>query len=263
MQLTQSEANLIFLIMRDLSGDFDHFEVRQRVGESLLELLNADYFASYVWNESENRFACGVNINMSTDNLARYEAHFQFHDPITPTLQRRRKATPVSQVMRHDRLVKTEFFNDFLKKDGLCYGINYFAWDRGTNIGDIRVWRASRKEDFTQRDAIIVDKIGPSFVNALVRARKYDTQRPALRFSQIGDKIHLTMREIEIADLIVFGASDEGICARLLISKPTLRSHITSIFKKTGLNRRTQFARFLVENSSTARQAKHRSVPAH
>ena len=263
MQLTESELNLIFSIMRDLSGDFNHFEVRQRVGESLLELLDADYFASYVWNEDENRFVSGVNINMSTDNLARYEAYFQFHDPITPTLQRRRKATPVSEVMRHDRLVKTEFYNDFLKRDGLSYGINYFAYDRGTNIGDVRVWRGSRKEDFTERDAMIVDKIGPSFVNALVRAQKYDTERPALRFSQIGDKIHLTVRETEIADLIVVGASDEEICTRLLISKSTLRSHITAIFKKTGLVRRTQFAQYLADHSSTVGEPEAFSISTH
>lgn len=263
MQLTESESNLIFSIMRDLSGDFDHFEVRQRVGETLLELLDADYFASYVWKDDENRFVSGVNINMSSDNLARYEAHFQFHDPITPTLQRRRKATPVSEVMRHDRLVKTEFFNDFLKRDGLCYGINYFAYDRGTNIGDVRVWRGSKKEDFSERDAMIIDKIGPSFVNALIRAKKYDTERPALRFSQIRDKIHLTVREVEIADLIVVGASDEEICARLMISKSTLRSHITAIFKKTGLVRRTQFAQFLADNSCTGNQAELFSSATH
>jgi len=186
---------------------------------------------------------------MSPDNLEKYDAYYQFHDPITPTLQRRRRATPVSDVMRHDRLVKTEFFNDFLKRDGLCYGINYFAYDLGANIGDIRVWRGSNREDFSERDARIVDAIGPSFANALVRARKYDRGRQALRFSSIGDRIRLTARESEVADLLVSGASDREICGRLMISKSTLRSHITSIFRKTGLNRRTRLARYLADSS--------------
>ena len=151
--------------------------------------------------------------------------------------------------MNHDRLVKTEFYNDFLKQDGLCYGINYFAYDRGSNIGDVRIWRGDSKEDFSEREAMIVDAIGPSFVNALVRAQQYDLETPALRFRSINEKVRLTDREIEVADLLVIGASDDEICAKLVVSKSTLRSHITSIFKKTGLSRRTQLAQFLSESS--------------
>jgi len=100
MRHSDTETNLIFSIMRDLSGEFDHDEVRRRVGQKLLELLQADYFASYVWDETVQQFVSCVQINMSDDNLRRYENHFQFHDPITPTLQTRRKATPVSEVMQ-------------------------------------------------------------------------------------------------------------------------------------------------------------------
>ena len=250
MDLSERESKLIFSMMQDLSGDFDHSEVRQRVGQSLLELLDADYFASYVWDEDTNTFANGVQINMSDDTLALYDEYYQFRDPITPTLQRRRKATAVSDVMRHDRLVKTEFYNDFLKRDGLCYGINYYAYDRGSNIGDVRIWRGDRKEDFSERDAQIVDAIGPSFVNALIRAKKFDARAPALRFSAIGGHVQLTARECEIADLLVVGASDDEICAKLMISKSTLRTHITAIFRKTGLSRRTQLAQFLRRNIS-------------
>ena len=113
VNLTDQEANLVFSIMRDLSGDFDHTEVRQRVGKTLLELLNADYFASYVWDEEQNKFVSCVQLNMNRENLKVYEDYYQFHDPITPTLQRRKRATPVSEVMSHDKLVRTEFFNDF------------------------------------------------------------------------------------------------------------------------------------------------------
>ena len=56
MNLNAHETGLVFSIMRDLSGDFDHVEVRQRVGQRLLELLKAEYFASYVWDEAESKF---------------------------------------------------------------------------------------------------------------------------------------------------------------------------------------------------------------
>jgi DNA-binding CsgD family transcriptional regulator len=249
LNLTGQETKLVFSIMRDLSGDFDHKEVRQRVGKTLLELLNADYFASYVWDEEQKKFVSCVQLNMNRDNLQVYEDYYQFHDPITPTLQKRKRATPVSEVMSHDRLVKTEFFNDFLKKDGLCFGLNYFAYDRGTNIGDVRIWRGAKRKDFTERDAKIVDAIGPSFVNALLRAENLDDSPSSLSFSQLKDDFQFTLRQAEIADLLVLGLMDDEICDKLCISKPTLRTHIAVIFRKSGLNRRTQLAQCLAEKN--------------
>lgn len=249
MNLTERETRLIFAIMQDLSGEFDDAEIRRRVGKALMELLDAEYFASYVWDDATNKFVSCVQINMTDDNLDRYESYFQFRDPITHTLQRRRHATPVSEIMRHDKLVRTEFFNDFLKQDGLCYGLNFFAYDRGDNIGDLRIWRGANREDFSPRDAQIVDAIGPSLVNALLRARRSEATGGAQRFVQICGDIGFTLREAEVADLLVTGLSDQEICEKLGVSKPTLRSHIGSIFQKSGLNRRSQLAHFLAEKN--------------
>ncbi len=142
--------------------------------------------------------------------------------------------------MAHDKLRRTEFFNDFLYRDGLYYGINLFAWDRGENIGDIRIWRARGKEDFSRRDALMMDAIGPSFVNALLRANRAAGREDAPRFSQLADNWKLTRREAEIADLLITGLTDGDICVSLCISKPTLRSHIGAVFRKTGADRRSQ-----------------------
>ena len=70
MNLTNREADIIFAIMRELSGEFSHDEVRTRVGKQLLDLLDADYFASYVWNDTQRKFVSGVQLNMSDSNLA-------------------------------------------------------------------------------------------------------------------------------------------------------------------------------------------------
>ena len=108
MNLTNREADIIFAIMRELSGEFSHDEVRTRVGKQLLDLLDADYFASYVWNDAQGKFVSGVQLNMSDSNLAQYDEYYQFHDPITHKLQRRHKATPVSEIMAHEKLKNTD-----------------------------------------------------------------------------------------------------------------------------------------------------------
>ena len=76
---------------------------------------------------------------MSDDNLSAYEAYYQFRDPITPALQRGRRTTSVNEVISRPALERSEFFNDFLARDGLYYGINYHARAGTVNVGDLSV----------------------------------------------------------------------------------------------------------------------------
>jgi DNA-binding CsgD family transcriptional regulator len=58
----------------------------------------------------------------------------------------------------------------------------------------------------------------------------------------------LTHREAEIADLLITGLSDDDICLRLAISKSTLRTHVGSIFRKTGAVRRSRLSHILMHH---------------
>ena len=49
--------------------------IRAYIGERMLRLLHADYFASFSWNETNQSFGDCVALNMGTDNLAAYEAY--------------------------------------------------------------------------------------------------------------------------------------------------------------------------------------------
>jgi LuxR family maltose regulon positive regulatory protein len=50
----------------------------------------------------------------------------------------------------------------------------------------------------------------------------------------------LSPREREVLQLIADGCSNPGIAARLVISIPTVKRHITNIYGKLGVRRRTQ-----------------------
>jgi hypothetical protein len=124
MYLTASESRTLSRLFVLLAEDMAEREVRERVGCGLLDLLKADYYASYVWDEAANRFGGRVTLNMDDDNLRSYEAFYQYHDPITFALQARRVPTLVAQVMPQRELMRSEFFNDFLARDGLHWGVN-------------------------------------------------------------------------------------------------------------------------------------------
>lgn len=246
MNLSSKEADIVFRIMAELSGANNSASLRTNVGRLLLDLLGADHFASYVWNEETGTFDRRVAINMADDNLDSYEEHFQFCDPITPVLQRRRRATPVSHIMAQRRLEKTEFFNDFLARDGLRYGINFHAHCGGRNIGDLRIWRSPHKENFSQRDVDMLDAIGIAFTNSMRHCSMTQCDgepgnlKGDFRIAGPSGTGGLTVREQEIATAIALGKPDKIIAGDLGIGFSTVRTHIKHIFRKLGVQSRTQ-----------------------
>ncbi|HUP09990.1 MAG TPA: helix-turn-helix transcriptional regulator, partial [Caldimonas sp.] len=124
MFLSAAQGRTLSKLMVTLAEPLGEAEVRQRIGAHMLELLEADYYASYVWDTARGVFDGRIALNMDDSNLAAYESYYQYHDPITPLMQPRRQATLVEQVMPQSQLVKTEFFNDFLFRDGLYWGVN-------------------------------------------------------------------------------------------------------------------------------------------
>jgi len=252
MNLSHKETAIVFRIMRELTADHSSAELRRVVGELLLELMDAQYIASYVWDPQQRRFVDRVSINMNDANLGNYERYFQFRDPITPALQRRRTATCVSEIIDRARFERTEFFNDFLTRDGLHFGVNFYAYAGGHNIGDLRIWRGRHKEDFSRRDVEILDAIGVAFTQALLQRRLTELPNGQIdvsaRVERCGKTVALTPRQKEIAAAILRGCSDRTIADELCISLPTVRTHVQSIYQKFGVSSRTQLARQMLFN---------------
>ncbi|MCY4165820.1 MAG: helix-turn-helix transcriptional regulator [Gammaproteobacteria bacterium] len=246
MVLIQKEWRKLLNVIQCLNDGLDDQIIRERAGWALLDLLQADHFASFVWDEEGGVFSRPVFLNMSQDNLRLYEQHYQFHDPITFKMQPYRRAVSVNEVIKQCELLKTEFFNDFLAVDGLHYGINIYVYDSGNrNIGDFRIWRSRKRENFGRRELEILDMIAPHFQSAMRNILFAKRPGTALDLDkirrQISDRFDLTPREIEVACAVLQGGSDKIISRALHISLPTLRSHIQHLFDKLSVNSRTEF----------------------
>jgi DNA-binding CsgD family transcriptional regulator len=260
MFLSAAQSRTLSKLMVTLAEPHGEAEVREQIGLQLLDLLGADYYASYVWDAARGVFGKRVALNMSDGNLSSYEAYYQYHDPITSQMQRRRDATLVEQVMPQSELVKTEFFNDFLHRDGLYWGVNLYAWDGDENIGDMRIWR-SRKRERLGPDALeLLELIKPAFVAALKRVRQErdaasapagrsgapsvdpfaaDAASPQ-RALAAARRASLSERERSVVQLASIGLRDKAIAQRLGIGFTTVRTHLSHAFRKLGVENRTQ-----------------------
>ncbi|MGH8110451.1 MAG: response regulator transcription factor [Rhodanobacteraceae bacterium] len=269
MYLSRRKTRVLSELFVTLGEPHGEAEIRRRVGRLVLDLLDADYYASYVWNRNVRAFTHRISLNMSDSNLATYEQYYQHHDPITPALQARREPTLVNQVMSQSELMKTEFFNDFLFRDGLYWGVNVYAWDGSDNIGDMRIWRSSHRGNFCTDALELLGLIRPAFVAALHRARSTRTApsnalpAPGLQSAGIA-KVHaLTVRECQIARLAAAGYSDKVIANRLGIGFTTVRTHIEHIFRKLDVDSRVRLAGLLSAPTGTEAGSAGRIINSH
>ncbi|MGQ2997520.1 helix-turn-helix transcriptional regulator [Variovorax sp.] len=233
----QALRGVFTLLARDDEGG--EREIRERLGHALLGLLRADQFASFVWDAERGGFGSRVAINMAPANLDTYAQWHQHHDPITFVLQSRRRATRVTEVMPQRELMRTPFFNDFLARDGLHWGLNLHAFDGERALGDLRIWRRKERGDFGARETLMLDLIEPAFAGALRRAQQRTGGAGSAAASPWAS---LSARERQVARAVREGLTDKDIARRMAVGVPTVRTYLRRIFDKLGIERRSALA---------------------
>jgi DNA-binding CsgD family transcriptional regulator len=242
MYISARKHGVLMRLIETLAADHaDGGELRVAIGRSLLDLLDADYYSSYVWNPQRHAFERGVALNMSDGHVEKYEAYFQYRHSPAARLWARRGVSPVSEVIARRDLMRTEIYNDFLRPEGHYYGINLYAFDGKRSIGDVRIWRKNGRPDFDSAEAQLLGLIERGFTRAMKRA-----EGRSLPFN-------LSPREASVAELAAMGCSDKEIARRLGVAFSTVRTHLDNAFAKLGSRNRTELAAIL--RGASARRA--------
>jgi DNA-binding CsgD family transcriptional regulator len=258
MHLSTNEQTALSRVFGLLADDLAEREIRTRLGQALVDLLRADHFASFVWDEPSQRFGNGVWLAMDASNLARYDDWFQYNDPITFALQARRHATLVSEVMPHRALQRTEFFSDFLARDGLHWGINLHAFDGGRALGDLRIWRGKHRREFEPHDKALLDLIEPAFIAALKRSQPAPSlSSPASDAASVVSVARAAAsapspRELAVARCVARGLTDKQIARELGLAVSSVRTYLGRLAQKAGVQRRAGLAQWAAQWAAQA-----------
>ena len=94
------------------------------------------------------------------------------------------------------------------------------------------------------RRAVQLVEAGEIWVGRRVMVRLIEelALRTAALTPAIAGAEQLTPRERELVSLVAAGASNKDIATRLAISIKTVKTHLTSVFKKLGLSTRLELA---------------------
>ncbi len=221
-------------------------DLRRNLAEPMLGLLEADFYASYVWDEATGRFERGVALNLAPVHGQRYEERFQFDDPLTPRLRARRAPTRATDVLPQRELLATPFFNEFLRPDGLHWGVNAYAHDGLRHLGDVRIWRRRARPNFDHDDLALLRLVYPALVQALARSDSSGSAAPPPPRDALVSRLvrcaALSRREAEVAALACEGIADKDIARQLGIGFTTVRTHLAAAFRKLGCDGRTRLA---------------------
>ncbi|WP_321893222.1 helix-turn-helix transcriptional regulator [Paraburkholderia tropica] len=231
--------------MQLLARADDADELRVSLGLSMLDLLGADTYVSMVWNAKSERFERGEALNVPVSRLREWDEYYRLIDPLTFEMMARREPTIATQIVAQPELIRTEFFNDFLRPDGQHWGINAYFFDQGVAMGDFRIWRARDRGNFGANEIELLRMLESPIAATLGRLGRQSVQTQlavpvTLRAEEILQReANLSQREAEVAALVANGLSDKQIARHLDIGIPTVRYHLGNVFRKMHASNRT------------------------
>jgi DNA-binding CsgD family transcriptional regulator len=260
MHISARKYRVLSGIIELLSADHaDSRDLRTAIGKSLLNLLDAELYASYIWNPQTRAFERGVAVNMDASYVEKYQDYFQHCHATTTRRWMRRGVNPVSAIIPHRDLTRTEIYNDFLRPSGHYYGINLFAFDGRESIGDIRIWRRNGQPDFDRDEVGLLGLIAPGFTQALRRIEA----RSGPKAQAAPGSARLSPRETAVTELAAQGLADKEIARRLDVTFATVRTHLDNAFAKLGVRNRTQLASLLIGHRIGDRDTNYRIEDTH
>jgi DNA-binding NarL/FixJ family response regulator len=88
-----------------------------------------------------------------------------------------------------------------------------------------------------------------SSLNQSGRIRQHaDTGAPSETLIQVNPSVELTPTELKVVQLVAKGLANKDIAQNMKLSQRTVESHVSNMLGKTGLNNRTELARWAIES---------------
>jgi DNA-binding CsgD family transcriptional regulator len=249
MYLNTQQSKMLAELCAVMASDVSKEQLLQTLAQPLAEFMRADHLVSRQWNATTHRYAICASYNVKPSRIRAYEEHFQFCDPITPRLRAMRTPARVSDVCSAQELEGSEFYNDHLRQDGIHWGVNLYAYRGDACLGDLVIYRARGREDFSGQDMACLNILAPVFTAALSRLETVESTKTAwlghdeteLRQLLSGSGL-LSQREADVVLLCLNGYSDKDIARQLHIGFTTVRYHLGHAFEKLGVQGRNKLA---------------------
>jgi DNA-binding CsgD family transcriptional regulator len=171
------------------------------------------------------------------------------------------KAYRLSQVVPDVRQLRdSEFFRRYMAAEGWYYSASLLFWDAQRLVSEIVIRRTAEQGDFTAREMALLQRFHPHLETTLQRLSAVQRRAGAAGAVQPDDAakrdaIHalpdgLTVAERELVQFVRIGFSNKEIAARLDKSVRTVKTQLTSVYKKCGVRSRSRLLAMMMPRLS-------------
>lgn len=153
-----------------------------------------------------------------------------------------------TDIISEEKRTQSEYYRSVYIPNKWSYALQMTLARSGNFLGAVTFYRTVGKPDFAYFDIFILNMLKDHLSYRLeTQLIKEQSDDPRLSLEKAADTYSLTKREITILELLLKGKETDAICQTLLISPNTLKKHILNIYRKLGINSRSQVFRMIRE----------------
>ncbi len=146
----------------------------------------------------------------------------------------------------------TPYYKEYCRPFNIHFCIILALVHDGAFVGLVDLFRTKDKEEFSEREFFILDAMKEHLALRLFQltgsanAQGFGSRAAEETLKRTIERYKLTNREAEILELLEAGLSNQDISNRLYVSLPTLKRHISNIYKKFDVKNRFQLSKKLL-----------------
>ncbi|PLW83650.1 helix-turn-helix transcriptional regulator [Kineobactrum sediminis] len=167
-----------------------------------------------------------------------YTRHYRELDPLRPALFERTDTRVVcmDERLTEAELLASEYYQQFMLPLNHRHVADMFFRSDDDIIAVLTMLRAASLGPFTPAELALLRTLQPflDFTLSSVYLPRRRRERATL-----GQRHDLTDRELDVAELILAGASNKAIALELGLSVATVKTHLQHVFRKVGVASRT------------------------
>ena len=213
----------------------------------LIKLLIPYDIATFYLSEHQSGHLLGqpVGINVDEDALQEYTDQFEEIDYTRWVfLSAKGMAYRETDLFPDSVREETALYKTMYAPNNLHFSAQLSLVHNDVFLGIISLYRSKSEEDFTEKDLFVLDTVKDHLAFRLFKESKVELSstpiKKDLNLAALSEQFKLTQREAEVFCLLFDELTDEQICNQLFIGYNTLKKHILSIYKKSGVKSRLQ-----------------------
>lgn len=153
-----------------------------------------------------------------------------------------------TDIISDEKRLQSEYYRSVYIPNKWSFALQMTLAKSGNFLGAVTFYRRSGKPDFAYFDIFILNMLKDHLSYRLeTQLSKEQSGDSRLSLEKAADTYSLTKREVTILELLLKGEETDAICQTLLISPNTLKKHILNIYRKLGINSRSQIFRMIRE----------------